>query len=56
MYLKRIVNHLKIQKEIGNLLIKDQITNQLIKGILNVTNIGKRDILNLNANQNLKIE
>ena len=52
MYLKRTESHLKIMKEIGELLIKDQIANQLIKGILNVIIVGKRATLSLNVNLN----
>ena len=56
MYLERIVNHLKIMEEIGNLLIEDQIGNQLIKGILNVSIVKKRDILNLNVELNQRVK
>jgi len=56
MYLKRIVNNLKILEEIGNLFIKDQIGGLLIKRTLSATNIGKRGISNLNIDQNLRIK
>ena len=46
MYLKKIIKHLKIMEEIGNLLIKDQITNLSIKGISNVINMEKKDTSN----------
>ncbi len=43
-------------EEIGNLLIEDQIGNQLIKGILNVSIVKKRDILNLNVELNQRVK
>ncbi len=55
MYLKRIGNNFKIMKEIGNLLIEDQIANLLIKGILNVITVKKRATLSLNAELDQRI-
>ncbi len=56
MYLERIINHFKIMKEIGNLLIEDQIGSQLIKGTLNASTMEKRIILNLNAKLNQRVK
>ena len=56
MYLERIENYSKITEEIGNLLIEDSIVNLLIKGILNVSTIIKRDTLNLNVELNQRVK
>ncbi len=42
MYFRKIGNHRRITKEIGNLLIRGQIVGQLIKGILNASIVKKK--------------
>ena len=54
MYPKRIGN-LFIIEEVESYHIKNLITNLLIKRILNILTIKKRNILSSNVDQNLEI-